>query len=339
LQAITLDDDEAREVRRVLTGRVGVATLINTEDGVTLRSWLPELLPPQCASIVADACNLPGPAAFSGPVVIQWFATGATLWPLLPAPPTLALAASIAAAPLSEDASPAAAEFWDAGDAESRQNLLSASLVDYVCELLPAELSDDLRFALVDLCAIGSDSLASRLAEMLAAVPACFRADPKLCPGEPVSSWSTGVALLRRARRPLAMLGIERCTDPRRAVAALREAVADESAVIFHETNEGPRGVSALLSSDAALFVARWAGRSGRLGVLLETQQTPSSLYALASGLARSAGATVVAAAPCWGFCHRVAPNGRESGNAGWFGMGVGLDELDLLVAGVSGIS
>lgn len=337
-QAVTLDDDAARQVRRVLAGRAGVATLINTEDGVTLRSVLPDLLPPQCASIVGDASNLPGSAAFAGPVVIQWFATGATMWPMLPAPPALALAASIAAAPLSEDASPTAAEFWDASDAETRQNLLATSLENYLCELLPAELSDDLRFGLMDHCVAGNECLASELAEMLAAVPACFRADPKLCPGEPASSWSNGVALLRRARRPLAMLGIERCTDPRRAVEALREAIADESAVIFHETSEAPRGVSALLNSDAALFVARWAGRGGRLGVILETHQTPSSLYALASELARSAGATVVAAAPCWGFCHRIAHNGSESGNAGWFGMGVGLDELDLLAAGVSGI-
>ena len=121
-QAVTLDDDAARQVRRVLAGRAGVATLINTEDGVTLRSVLPDLLPPQCASIVEIASNLPGSAAFAGPVVIQWFATGATMWPMLPAPPALALAASIAAAPLSEDASPTAAEFWDASDAETRQN-------------------------------------------------------------------------------------------------------------------------------------------------------------------------------------------------------------------------
>ena len=336
LDAITLQDSEARQVRHALLGCIGVATLLHTDEGVMLRSLLPELLPPQSASIVFDASSLPGRASCAGPAVIQWFASGATIWPLVPAPPSLSLAASVAGVTLSEDAPPLTAEFWDARDADTRLHLLSASLADYLSELLPVELSDDLRFALMELCVSGSDSLARRLADVLAAIPACFLGDPKDCPGEPPVSWSTGIGLLRRSRRPLAMLGIEPCSEPRRVVNALREAVIDDTAVIFHETRDGQRGVTAALDSDAALFVARWAGEGGRVGVLLEPPLSPVGLYTLATELAREVGGTVVAAAPCWGFCHRVTAHGREAGNASWFGMGVGLDELDLLISDVA---
>jgi hypothetical protein len=120
-------------------------------------------------------------------------------------------------------------------------------------------------------------------------------------------------------------------------VAALRAAVSDDTAVIFHESRDGQQGVTAALDSDAALFVARWAGEGGRVGVLFEPRLAPVGLYTLAAELAREVGGTVVAAAPCWGFCHRVTAHGREAGNASWFGMGVGLDELDLLVSDVAG--
>jgi hypothetical protein len=338
LEAITLRDKEARRVRRALVGRLGVVTLLHMEDGVILQSQVPETLPPQSASIVLDASRLPGQAACVGPVVIQWFAAGATVWPLVPAPPSLALAASVAVAPVAEGTPPLAPEFWDASDANTRLHLLATGLVDYLSELLAADLSDDLRFALADLCVEGSDCLASRLADALGAVPACFLGDPSIVPGEPMASWSTGVAMLRRSRRPLAFVGLETCCEPRRAVNALREAIQDSEAVIFHETRDGQRGVTAALSSDAALFVARWSGQGGRIGVLLEPRQSPIELYAIAVGLAREIGGTVVAAAPCWGFCHRVADDGREAGNAAWFGMGAGLDELDLMVSDVAGM-
>ena len=338
LEAVTLRDIEARQLRRSLSGRLGVATLLHTEDGITLRTQLPDLLPPQSASIVTDASKLPGQAATPGPVVIQWFANGATIWPLVPAPPSLALAASVAAVQVAENAPPVAPEFWDAADGETRLHLVAAGLVDYLSELLADDLSDDLRFALADLCVGGSDSLASRLADALAAIPACFLGDPSTSPGEPPLSWNTGVALLRRARGPLALLGLETACEPRRTIAALREAIADPTAVIFHETRYGQRGVTASLGSDAALFVARWAGADGRIGVLLEPRCSPLELYALAAGLAQETGGAVIAAAPCWGYCHRVAADGREAGNAAWFGMGAGLDELDLLVSDVAGV-
>ena len=52
-------------------------------------------------------------------------------------------------------------------------------------------------------------------------------------------------------------------------------------------------------------------------------------LYALAADLAREIGGDVIAASPCWGFCHRVGRHANEAGNASWFGMGPGLDELE----------
>ena len=194
--------------------------------------------------------------------------------------------------------------------------------------MLPVELSDDLRIALTDLCVSGGDSLAGRLADALAAVPACFLGDAETRPGEPPASWHFGGALLRQAGRPLVLLGLEGCPEPRRAIAVLREAISDTSALVFHETRDGQHRVTASLDSDAALFVARRAGDGGRIGVLIEPQPAPSELYTLAADIAKEAGGGVLAAAPCWGFCHRVAADGREAGNAAWFGMGAGLDEL-----------
>jgi hypothetical protein len=334
LGTVTLRHAEADQVRRVLTGRPGVANLMHAADGVLLQPWLPELPAPQSVTIVPEAGNLPGMTACTGPAIIQWFTAGATVWPLVPAPSSLALAASVAAVPVGLDAQPVPREFWDACDSDTRLHLLGTGLADYLSELLPVELSDDLRLALTDLCISGDrDSLASRLADALAAVPACFLGDAEACPGEPPASWHVGATLLRRARRPLALLGLEGCPEPRRAIAALREAIQDTSALVFHETRDEEDGVTASLGSDAALFVARRAGDGGRIGVLMEPHLSPRELYTLASDVAKEAGGTVIAAAPCWGFCHRVAANGREAGNASWFGMGAGLDELDSSVS------
>ena len=333
LGTVMLRHAEADQLRRELTGRPGVANLMHAEDGVLLEPWLPELSPPQSVTIVPEAGNLPGMAVCAGPAIIQWFAAGATVWPLVPAPPSLVLAASVAAVPVGQDAQPVPPEFWDACDSGTRLNLLATGLTDYLGELLPVELSDDLRIALTDLCVSGGDSLAGRLADALAAVPACFLGDAETRPGEPPASWHFGGALLRQAGRPLVLLGLEGCPEPRRAIAVLREAISDTSALVFHETRDGQHRVTASLDSDAALFVARRAGDGGRIGVLIEPQPAPSELYTLAADIAKEVGGGVLAAAPCWGFCHRVAADGREAGNAAWFGMGAGLDELDSSVA------
>ena len=92
-------------------------------------------------------------------------------------------------------------------------------------------------------------------------------------------------------------------------------------------------GVTASLGSDAALFVARRAGDGGRIGVLIEPHACATRTLHSGADIAKEAGGSVIAAAPCWGFCHRIAANGREAGNAAWFGMGAGLDELDSSVS------
>jgi hypothetical protein len=67
----------------------------------------------------------------------------------------------------------------------------------------------------------------------------------------------------------------------------------------------------------------------GRLGVAIPTPVSPLDLYALTHEVALVSQARIIAVAPGWGFCHRIGPDGEESGNAGWFGMGVGLDEVN----------
>jgi hypothetical protein len=86
------------------------------------------------------------------------------------------------------------------------------------------------------------------------------------------------------------------------------------------------------LVNDTALGAVLPDGSAGRVGVIIPHPHSPLELYTMATKLARQLGATVIASAPCWGFCHRVAPDGIEAGNAAWFGMGIGLDEIDALV-------
>src|SRR5579863_8701939 len=96
LEPTTLSDAEAWQLRRTISSRAGIATLLHVEAGVVMTPCIPELLPPQSATIVSDATRLPCRAATAGPALIQWFTAGATVWPLVPAPQSIALAATVA---------------------------------------------------------------------------------------------------------------------------------------------------------------------------------------------------------------------------------------------------
>ena len=328
LGTVALRYAEADQVRRVLTGRPGAANLMHAEGGVLLQPWLPELPPPQSVTIVPEAGNLPGMAACTGPAIIQWFPAGATVWPPVPAPPLLALAASVAAVPVGQDAQPVPPEFRTLVTTIrgcTRRQPASPIISASCCR--PRSATTFVSPWQISASMAGTVSRASWRMLWLR-----FRLLSRQCAGlsrRTAHFLDLGAELLRRARRPLVLLGLEGCPEPRRSIAVLREAIQDTSALVFHETMDEQDGVTASLGSDAALFVARRAGECGRIGVLLEPQLTPLELYTLAADIAKEAGSGVLAVAPCWGFRHRIAANGWEAGNAAWFGMGAGLDELD----------
>jgi hypothetical protein len=115
----------------------------------------------------------------------------------------------------------------------------------------------------------------------------------------------------------------------------LRDSLDHGEVLAFDAIGEVVLGGPVALHSDAALFLARTAGPLGRLGVVIPMPASPLELYALAHEVALVSRARIIAVAPAWGFCHRIEPDGEESGNAGWFGMGIGLDEVDGLVGDI----
>jgi hypothetical protein len=115
----------------------------------------------------------------------------------------------------------------------------------------------------------------------------------------------------------------------------LRDSLEHAEVMAFDEDGDTVLGGPVALHSDAALFLARKAGALGRLGVAIPTPLSPLDFYALTHEVALVSRARIIAVAPAWGFCHRVGPDGEETGNAGWFGMGVGLDEVDDLLGDI----
>jgi hypothetical protein len=304
-------------------------TLLHGPAGLAVHAGPPPPRPPaQCLTIAAD---LPGAPA--GRVLIQWLRHGAVLWPLVQAPPLLVLAATLTGQPLEPGAPPLPAADWQAADADLRYDRVAPALAEHVSDLLAAEVSDALRFALVAHCVDGRASLASRIAEALAVLPAHVLPRPAAWPGAPTAGWGSAAARLLTSRSPLVLLGLERADPPRRTVTALRAAAQRQRrAALFLETDDPADREIIPIDSDAALFLARRAAATVRLGLVCAPPEDPIALYALAHHLAEAADVPVLAAAPCWGFRHRIDPDGGEAGNAAWFGLGAGLDELDGLV-------
>jgi hypothetical protein len=329
LESLCFAGDAAIRLRLAVADQSGVATLSHEAAGIVLRQGLPRNLPPQAVSVIADARGLPLSAGRFGPVLVQWLAGGATLWPLVEAPALLALAATIAAVPVDPAGLPLDANDWYP---PASADLLSPAIADYIGDLLAPEVSDAVRFALVDVCVDGEGALAEQMAASLAVLPAAFRFSPSLYPGDPPPDWAGCGPRLRRDCDPLVFLAIQPVGGARRAIQALRRAAGGLRAILVDAAlTECP------LDSDAAAFMALQAGPQGRLGMLLAPPAEPAELCGLAATLAEETGGTAFAASPCWGFCQRIGPDGQQAGNAGWFGMGAGLDELDDIMLAATG--
>ncbi len=332
VEAVTLAEAEARRLRTALRRRTDATHLLHLGMGVVQVMRLPKRLPSQAVTIVQDASRLPERLAMTGPALIQWCIKGAVAWPMVAAPAPFALAGSVAAMRVAEQGQPVAAEHWHGPDAESRCRLLGPGIAEHASDLLADEIPDDLRHALVNSCVAGPDGLIRRIAVGLAMLPACFQADASVPPGGRPTAWQSAIAYVERAAQPQALLGLGNVADPLAALRILRNLLEYPDALVLREISDMRDAEPVPLRHDAALFLGRRTQSEGRIGVIIPVPAMPVDLYALTSTLADNLGTAVTAVAPCWGFCHRIDPDGAEAGNAGWFGMGAGLDEMDVLI-------
>jgi hypothetical protein len=334
-EAVTLAGIEAKELRTALRRRTDAIHLLHGDSGIVRNMRLPVRLPPQAVTIIQDASRLPGHLASAGPVLIQWCSKGAVAWPMVESPLPFALAGSVAAMPVAARGQPLITEHWDGADVEARCRLLGPGIVEHASDILGDEFPDDLKDALIDSCVAGPDGLIRRIAAGLAMLPACFQAEASMPPGGRPMAWRSSIAYIDRTAPPQALLGFENVADPVTALRALRNLLDFPDALVVMEVSDVDDAEPVPLRQDAALFLGRRTHSPAKIGVIVPVPAMPVDLYALASSLADSLGAAVTAVAPCWGFCHRIDADGDEAGNAGWFGMGAGIEEMDVLIGDV----
>jgi len=343
VETVIFNQAEVKHLRRVLRVRQDVTTLMHNPNCVTPRQRVPRNLPPQAVTIVQNASRLPVRVSFNGPAVIQWGLHGAVARPLVAAPPLLALAISIVASPrmnkgfgLVHRGTAIEDDTWQAFDAADRWRLIATALMEHVDELVSETIGDEFRRAFIGACVNGPESIATRIAKALAVLPACFVTDPASRAGAPPPVWRHAMAHIDGLAYPRALLGLDQLADPMATLRILRETMEYAEVMALGDDDQVLPGGPAALHSDTALFLARQAGPNGRLAVAVPTPISPVDLYLMADEVSRSTGGRVIAVAPCWGFCHRIGSDGTETGNAGWFGMGAGLDEVDLILGDIA---
>jgi hypothetical protein len=328
---------EVRHLRRALRSRHDVLTVIRTTDGIFAQPRVPKHLSPQTASIVPSANRLPIGIGFNGPFMVQWGAHGAVAWPMVAAPRLLMLMASLApAVPAALPRSPCedhtvVAEHCRATNVGDRDRLVAPAIVEHLSDTITDVVCDDLRLDLMEACVDGQESLAARIALALAVVPACFATAPDSGPVVP-AIWRHTLARVRTAPHPRTLLGVDGIGDYLSAVRDLRRVLENAELIGLSADGHPIAGEPVPLNSDAALFLARQAASHGRLALVIPTPVSPAELYRIALDAAHRSEGRVLAIAPSWGFCHRIDANGDETGNAGWFGMGAGLDEVDTII-------
>ncbi|WBV45464.1 hypothetical protein [Pseudoroseomonas cervicalis] len=164
-------------LRRRLPHLPGLASVVHGPDGLCHRPGLPAAAAAQAMTLLPQAAALapllPAALGWDGPAMLRWCPGGAVAWRMAPAPPELALGASVAGEALPPDG-PLPAEAWDLPQGDDRFPLFSSGLFAHLDELLGNEVSDRLRYALIACWTDGADSLASRLADAAGLLPAGF---------------------------------------------------------------------------------------------------------------------------------------------------------------------
>ncbi|PHK93728.1 hypothetical protein CR162_17225 [Pseudoroseomonas rhizosphaerae] len=326
-------------LREALAALPGVLHVAHGREGLALVSAGETARHAQCATLVPDAAALapfhPACGQGQGPALLRWSAWGAVMWRMRPAPPPLALAISASGESLPADGGCVPREIWDAPQGDERYQLLSSGLFAHLDELLGNEVSDSLRFALVDHWTDGDHCMASLLADQLGLLPACF-ATPWHAPAglAALGSWPRAAAAMGQAARPLAMLGIARGDWG----GAWRPAARQNFLRLLRTAL--PAGLAAELVSENAALPPQplWqlgADRQMRCGAedccaLLPASMSFAACIALARQLAGACGAPVQCAVPAWGLAQRFDPAGCGEGNAAWYGLAPAVAEMAL---------
>jgi hypothetical protein len=320
----------ARRLAERLDGLAGLVSVSHGPQGLRRRPGLPPARVAQAATLLPEGrllaeAWLPA-AAWPGPALLRWGEGGVVAWPMRPAASSLALGASVAGETLPGDGAAVAPEIWDAPSGDDRYQRLSTGLFAHLDELLGNEVSDRLRFELVDHWTDGEDSLASQLADGLGLLPACFATPHDRPVGlAALAGWPRAAALLRRGQEPQALLGIA-AQDwgagwrPGARQAFLRQLrgllPAGGAALLVTETPRAAPQLLAQLGADRQL-----RNSEADAAALLPLPPQPSALLGIAGTLAAGCGRPVLLAVPAWGLCHRFDPAGLvEGGNAAWFG-------------------
>ncbi|MCQ4159959.1 hypothetical protein NON00_08450 [Roseomonas sp. GC11] len=311
----------------LLPGLPGLVSVTHGPAGLARVPGLPPVGAVQAATLLPEGAALspvlPEAAGWSGPALLRWCPGGAVAWAMVPAAAALALGVSVAGEPLAADGPPIPREAWDAPEGDDRFPLLSTGLFAHLDELLGNEVSDLLRYELVDHWTDGEDSLASQLADGLGLLPACF-ASPWEQPvgAAALAPWPRAAALLPAAEGPRLLLGIAAAAwgeawRPARRHAFLRAArqALPEGLLVPEDARCGPYPLG-LLAADRQMRAG--AGDAALLGAL---PASPATALRLGQAVAEGCGAPVQLVVPCWGIAHRCEPGGGPGqGNAAWYG-------------------
>lgn len=331
-------------LRESLSVLPGVLHIAHKEDGVCLsqRRSSPGVV--QLATWLPEAAGLaalhPACAGVTGPAVLRWSEWGAVLWRMQPAPPSLALGISVSGEALPQDGNCVPCEIWDAPHGDERYQLLSSGLFAHLDELLGNEVSDILRFELVDHWTDGDECMASRLADRLGALPACF-ATPRHRPVGlgALQAWPGLAAALMPERRPpavppRAMLGISRedwqdrwRPAPRHAfLKALRQFLPDllPAELLWEAPGLPPQPLWQLDADRQIRNCVR------NCAALLPLPLAFEEGLRLAWRVADACGAPVQCIVPAWGLSHRCDPGTGGEGNAVWYGVAGSAAEVAL---------
>lgn len=331
--------DGARALRESLSVLPGALHAVRREEGVCLAQGKAFLGAVQAASWLPEAAALaplhPACAGLTGPAVLRWSAWGAVLWRMQPAPPALAIGISVSGEALSPGGACIPCEIWDAPHGDERYQLLSSGLFAHLDELLGNEVSDILRFELVDHWTDGDDCMASRLADELGDLPACF-ATPWNRPAglAALRAWPGLAAALLPEAPPRAMLGIARedwqgkwQPVPRHAfLKALRQRLPATLPVeLWWEPPGPPPQPLRQLEADRQI-----RNCDADCAALLPLPPSFGAGLRLARQMAEACRAPVQWIVPAWGLSQRCDPGGGGEGNAAWYGPAALASEMAL---------